>query len=72
MSGLCLPTPAATELELGAILLDLMTKPATPATIARVRELRPRFTSCPKCGAEPWVNIDCAVCEVMSALPEAT
>ena len=23
------------------------------------------FTSCPACGAEPWVNLDCRVCYIM-------
>jgi hypothetical protein len=27
-----------------------------------------RITSCPECGAEPWVNIDCDLCEAMSML----
>lgn len=27
-------------------------------------------TTCPRCGAEAWVNIDCAVCGAMSALEE--
>ena len=27
-----------------------------------------RITSCPKCGAEPWVNIDCDLCLVCSSL----
>jgi hypothetical protein len=61
--------PLPNEAEYGATLLDLMTKPANRANINRARLLKPLFTSCPKCGAEPWVNIDCAVCEVMSALP---
>lgn len=26
------------------------------------------FTACPACGAEPWCNIDCRTCRVMSAL----
>jgi len=25
-------------------------------------------TSCPKCGAEPWVNIDCDLCSCCAAL----
>lgn len=25
-------------------------------------------TCCPKCGAEPWVNIDCDLCLVCTAL----
>lgn len=28
------------------------------------------ITSCPKCGAEPWVNIDCQLCAAMSAILE--
>lgn len=24
--------------------------------------------SCPKCGSEPWVNIDCDLCQVCAAL----
>lgn len=27
-----------------------------------------RITSCPKCGAEPWANIDCDLCLVCSSL----
>lgn len=26
------------------------------------------ITSCPKCGAEPWVNVDCGLCEGISLL----
>jgi hypothetical protein len=26
------------------------------------------ITSCPKCGAEPWVNIDCDLCLIAHAL----
>lgn len=26
------------------------------------------ITSCPKCGAEPWVNIDCDLCDMCSSL----
>jgi hypothetical protein len=26
------------------------------------------ITSCPSCGAEPWVNIDCSLCVAMTAL----
>lgn len=25
-------------------------------------------TSCPKCGAEPWVNIDCDLCDMCGLL----
>ena len=35
----------------------------TVREIARL--LLDMFTSCPACGAEPWVNIDCRVCDVM-------
>ena len=28
----------------------------------------PLITSCPKCGAEPWCDIDCDLCVAMSAL----
>jgi hypothetical protein len=28
----------------------------------------PHITSCPKCGAEPWVNIDCDLCLVCSVI----
>lgn len=34
------------------------------------RLLTDAFTACPACGAEPWVDIDCRVCLVMSALEE--
>lgn len=27
-----------------------------------------QITSCPQCGAEPWVNIDCDLCMVCSSL----
>lgn len=26
------------------------------------------ITSCPVCGAEPWVNIDCQLCNVISSI----
>jgi hypothetical protein len=26
------------------------------------------FSSCPRCGAEPWVNIDCPLCLFMGEL----
>jgi hypothetical protein len=59
----------ATEPEHGAILLGLLSKPATVDAVKRVRLLRDVFTSCPKCDAEPWVNIDCPCCQVMNSLP---
>ncbi len=27
-------------------------------------------TSCPKCGAEPWVNIDCNLCRACGSLED--
>lgn len=33
-----------------------------------VRLAAPLITSCPKCGAEPWTNIDCELCAVGHAL----
>lgn len=28
------------------------------------------ITACPKCGSEPWVNIDCNLCRVVGALED--
>lgn len=30
--------------------------------------LAEHFTSCPACGTEPWLNIDCKVCATMTGL----
>jgi len=54
----------------GDVLRALLEGEATLDTIAEVRGMAERFTSCPACGSEPWVNIDCKVCSVMRALPE--
>jgi hypothetical protein len=56
------------EVEAGRLLLDLLSKPCTSSAVKRSVLLAPMFTSCPACGAEPWVNIDCDTCEVMSSL----
>jgi hypothetical protein len=59
----------------GAMLQAVMTMSATKTVAGDVtalevaRMLADSFTSCPKCGAEPWVNLDCLVCQVMTALP---
>ena len=56
------------EVEAGRLLLDLLSKPRTSSSVKRAVLLAPMFTSCPACGAEPWVDIDCDTCGVMSAL----
>lgn len=59
------------ERELGEKLKDLLSKPATRRAVNSVRLMAPVFTSCPACGAEPWVNIDCSVCAVVSSVTKA-
>ncbi len=59
---------APSEPELGERLRKLLEGVATLDTIAQVRALVGSFTSCPACGSEPWVNLDCKTCTVMSKL----
>jgi hypothetical protein len=63
---------ATEERELGEKLKALLAGPATRQAINSVRLMAPVFTSCPACGAEPWVNIDCKVCDVVSTLTKAS
>jgi hypothetical protein len=58
----------------GALLKAVLEKQATTTIAGDVtaldvaRLLADDFTSCPGCGAEPWVNLDCKVCQVMAPL----
>jgi hypothetical protein len=58
------------EAERGDELRRLLLGPRSADSLVRARQLAKEFTSCPACGAEPWVNIDCSLCEVMAGLGE--
>lgn len=68
-----LPTPEQTAASLLRLALEAdpvsEVYPGTTAmNAARMLSATRLFTSCPSCGAEPWCNIDCDTCTVMSIL----